>query len=281
MVKIYCLELMIIISIVISNYILYYKKLKMKSSNLIGTILICLTVLASSFILSKVNFSVNTGVTPDHTISVAWNWEVRVTPDTLILYLRVEDTAETTAEAQKNVDEKVSQIKKIIKEYDIKDSDVKTTNMNVYEDYDWTDNGRKSLWFTANHNLEIKIKSANIDNEWVGGKIISQVSEIEWVFVNSINYDIDDKTEYYSQARELALKKANQKAEDLAKYAWVKLGKPVSISEQWSSDYAMITPSSKNTYFVEEEAFDNAGWSDISLWEMKITLDVNVVYEIK
>ena len=253
----------------------------MRQNNLFSTILICLTVLASAFILSKVNLSVNTGAAPDHTISVAWNGEVRVTPDTLILYLRVEDTADTTAEAQKNVNEKVVQIKEIIKEYDIKDSDVKTTNMNVYEAYDWTDNGRKSLWFTANHNLEIKIKSANLENEWVGWEIVSNVSEIWWVFVNSVNYDIDDKTEYYSQARELALKKAKQKAEDLSKYAWVKLWNPVSISEQWSSDYAIVTSSAKNTYFVEEAVFDEDGWSDISLWEMKITLDVNVVYEIK
>ena len=57
----------------------------------------------------------------------------------------MEDTAKTTAEAQKNVDEKVSQIKEIIKSYDIKDSDVKTTDISVYEAYDWTDNGRKSL----------------------------------------------------------------------------------------------------------------------------------------
>ena len=253
----------------------------MKNWNLIGTILICLTVLASSFILSKVNFSVNTGVTPDHTISVAWNWEVRVPPDTLILYLRVEDTADTTAEAQKNVDEKVSQIKEIIKSYKIKDSDVKTTNMNVYEAYDWTDNGRKSLWFTANHSLEIKIKSANLENEWVGGKIISQVSEIWWVFVNSISYDVDDNTEYYSEARELALKKAKQKAEDLAKYAWVKLGKPISISEQWNGDYAISRVSAQNTYFAEEAMLDSEAWSDISLWEMRLSLDVNVVYEIK
>ena len=49
--------------------------------------------------------------------------------------------------------------------FKIKDSDVKTTNVNVYEAYDWTDNGRKSLGFTANHGLEIKIKSANVENE--------------------------------------------------------------------------------------------------------------------
>lgn len=252
----------------------------MRQWNLVWTILVCLTVLASSFILSRVDFSVNTGTAPDHTISVAWNGEVRVTPDTLILYLRVEDTAQTTAEAQKNVDEKVSKIKEIIKEYDIKDSDVKTTNINVYEAYDWTDEGRKSLWFTANHNLEVRIKSANLENEWVGGKIVSQVSEIWWVFVNSVSYDIDDKTEYYSEARELALKKANQKAEDLAKYAWVKLWKPISISEQWNGDYAIVRTSAKNTYFAEE-SMDSEWWSDISLWEMRLSLDVNVVYEIK
>jgi uncharacterized protein YggE len=151
----------------------------------------------------------------------------------------------------------------------------------VYEEYDWTDNGRKSLWFTANHGLEIKIKSANLENEWVGGKIISAVSEIEWVFVNNINYDIDDKTEYYSQARKLALQKAEQKASELAGYAGVKLWKPVSISEQMSYDYAIVASRAmKNTYYAEE-AMDEAWWSDISLWEMKITLDVNVVYEIK
>ncbi|MBQ9553680.1 SIMPL domain-containing protein [bacterium] len=38
-----------------------------------------------------------------------------------------------------------------------------------------------------------------------------------------MNYDIDDKTDLYSQARELAIKKAYQKASDLAKYAGVKL----------------------------------------------------------
>ena len=253
----------------------------MKKENLIALIAVCLTILVSSFILTRINFSVNTGVAPDHTISVAWNGEVRVTPDTLIVYLNVEDTAKTTAEAQKNVDEKVAQIKKIVKSFKIKDSDVKTTNVNVYEAYDWTDNGRKSLGFTANHGLEIKIKSANVENEWVWGKIISQVSEIEWVFVNNVNYDIDDKTEYYSQARKLALEKAEQKAKELAEFAWVKLWKPISISEERSYDYAISTSRSmKNTYFVEE-AMDDAGWSDISLWEMKITLDVDVVYEIK
>ncbi|MBQ9553681.1 SIMPL domain-containing protein [bacterium] len=56
-----------------------------------------------------------------------------------MLSLRIEDTAKTTAEAQKNVDEKVKEIKELIQSYNIANSNIKTTNMNVYEAYDWTD----------------------------------------------------------------------------------------------------------------------------------------------
>ena len=250
----------------------------MKKENLIMVGIICCTILLSAIIISKANFSWSADKL--HTISVSWNGEVRATPDTLILSLRIEDTAKTTAEAQKNVDEKVKEIKELIQSYNIANSNIKTTNMNVYEAYDWTDIWRKSLWFTANHTLEIKIKSANLENEGVWWKIVSQVSEIPWVFLNSINYDIDDKTDLYSQARELAIKKAYQKASDLAKYAGVKLWKPISISEERNYDYAFTTSMAKNSF--AEEALDTVEWeSDISLGEMNVSLDVNIVYKLK
>lgn len=230
--------------------------------------------------LSKTKFSVNTWSVAEHTITVDWNWEVRVTPDTLILNIRVEETEKTTALAQKQVDEKIGQIKTILENYKIKNSDIQTTYVNVYEAYDWTDNGRKSLWYTATHELQIKIKWVDTENEWVAWKILSEVSEIWWVLINNISYDVDDKTEYYSQARKLALEKAEQKANDLANYAGVKLGKPVSIVENRNYDYAVVS-NMKNMYFDEAANSESAMWSDISLGEMKISLDVNVVYEIK
>lgn len=230
--------------------------------------------------LSKTKFSVNTWSAAEHTITVDWNWEVRVTPDTLILNIRVEETEKTTALAQKQVDEKIGQIKTILENYKIKNSDIQTTYVNVYEAYDWTDNGRKSLWYTATHELQIKIKWVDTENEWVAWKILSEVSEIWWVLINNISYDVDDKTEYYSQARKLALEKAEQKANDLANYAGVKLGKPVSIVENRNYDYAVVS-NMKNMYFDEAANSESAMWSDISLGEMKISLDVNVVYEIK
>jgi len=62
---------------------------------------------------------------------------VFATPDMLTLNITVEETKETTEQAQTEVNKKTNQIKEIIKEYDIKDSDVQTKNINVYPEYDY------------------------------------------------------------------------------------------------------------------------------------------------
>ena len=243
---------------------------------LIPTLIICLTILGC-FLASR-----NTNKA-EHSISVQWNGEVYVTPDTLILSFRVEETAPTTAEAQKNANEKIDKVKEIIKQYDVDSADIKTTNANVYEQYDWRDSGRVSLGYTASHSLEVKIRKANIENEWIASKIISEVSEIGGVLMNNISYDIYDKAPFYKEARKLAMEKAHQKASDLAEYGHVKLWDPISIIENRSYDYAVSTANTamaKMAYDdVEEEA--DMWWWAIELWEMKLTLDVSVVYAIK
>ena len=244
---------------------------------LIAVIVICLTIFGSCYFASK-NFN-----KAEHSISVQWNGEVYVTPDTLILSFRVEETAPTTKEAQKNANEKIDKVKEIIKQYNVDSADIQTSNMNVYEQFDWRDSGRVSLWYTASHSLEVKIKKANIENEWIASKIISEISEIGGVLLNNISYDIYDKAPYYKEARKLAMEKAYQKASDLAEFGSVKLWDPISIIENRSYDYAVSTAN----YAMAKMAYDDVDeeaemwWWAIELWEMKLTLDVSVVYEIK
>ena len=245
---------------------------------IIAITIICLTIFGSCYYFSK-NFN-----KAEHSISVQWDGEVYVTPDTLILSFRVEETAPTTKEAQKNANEKIDKVKEIIKQYDVDSADIKTTNVNVYEQYDWRDSGRVSLWYTASHSLEVKIKKANVENEWIGSQIVAQISEIGGVLVNNINYDIEDKAPFYKEARKLAMEKAYQKATDLAEYGNVKLWDPISIIENRSYDYAVSTSNAAmakmayNDVEVEEDAWM---WWAIELWEMKLILDVSVVYAIK
>lgn len=257
-----------------------------KKEHIIPLISLCGTILISCLILSKPNLNISNSEF-EHSITVEWLWEVYATPDTVVININIEEkNKKTTKEAQKWLDEKTDAVKKLLANYNIKESDIKTQHTSTYEDYDWTDTGRVSKWFVGNHSLQIKIKDANTDNKWIESKIISELSEIEWVFVNNIFYDIYDKWEYYSQARELAVEKAHQKAEDLAKYAGVKLWDAISISEWRSNDYAIksATANSKfmaiNWMWVDEEmeVIDYDWW--VSLWEMKIQLNVSILYAI-
>jgi uncharacterized protein YggE len=137
------------------------------------------------------------------------------------------------------------------------------------------------LWYTSSHSLEVKIKDVTAENEWIASKILSEISKVGWVLINNISYDIYDKTVYYSEARKLAMAKAYQKAEELAELWEVRLWKPISIQEERNYDYAVSTMAMKNSYAMGmEEAMDDDEWG-ISLWEMKISLDVTVSYKIK
>ncbi len=254
----------------------------MTKDKIISLAIICGTIVVASFMLTKVNFYIqgwNTNNSIENTISVQWDGKVFVTPDILTLSINVEETKPTTAEAQTEVNKKVNQIKKIIKEYKIKDSDVQTKNINIYPEYDYKDTWRKLLWYRASHNMDIKIKWANLENEWIGGKLIDAISNIWWVIINNIAYDIEDKTPYYSQARELAMEKANQKAKELAKVAGVKLLKPISISESIDTYYPM--PMYRNTYAMDMGMWMKEESADISLWELEINLNINVLYGIQ
>jgi uncharacterized protein YggE len=79
------------------------------------------------------------------------------------------------------------------------------------------------------------------------------------------------------------MEKAHQKAEDLAEYGDVKLWDPISIIENRSYDYAVSTANyamAKVAYDEDALEMEEAWWA-IELWEMKLTLDVSVVYAIK
>lgn len=252
----------------------------MKKGNIISLIVICVTILVSSFLLTKTKFYIQSvwSSMADNTITVEWEWKIMATPDTIILSVNIEETKKSTAEAQKAVNTKVNQIKDLIKKYKIKDSDIQSRNISVYPDYNYTNAWRKLLGYRANHSLDIKIKSANIENEWVGGSLIDEVAKIWWVIVENIAYDIEDKTPYYSQARKLAMEKAYEKAKELAKIAWVKLLKPISISESLFAPTAIYGRNSK----MMMDAVTEVSWAgSISLWEMEINITVNVLYGIQ
>ncbi len=256
-------------------------------NQMISLIAICGTILLMWFFMMNTNFYITNTSNNElpnnlisHTIAVQWDGEIFATPDMLILSISVEETKPTTETAQTEVNKKIAQIKDILKDNKIKNSDIQTQNINVYPEYDYSEKERILKWYRARHSLKITIKEAKLENDSVEWDIIDDVSKIGWVRINNINYDIEDKTPYYTQARKLAMEKDEQKAKELANVAWVELLKPISISENLNTYYPQ--PMYKNAYAMDAMAVSEEMWggSDISLWELTINLNINVIYWI-
>jgi len=93
-----------------------------------------------------------------NTVSVMGEGKVSVSPDTLVINISVSELADTTEQAQLQSNEKINKVREILKNMDIPEKDLKTTNVNVSPEYDWTDaSGRKMLGYRARHNLSISV----------------------------------------------------------------------------------------------------------------------------
>lgn len=117
----------------------------------------------------------------------------------------------------------------------------------------------------------VTVKIRTIDKT---GSIIDAVASAggDLTRINSVSFSVDQPEQYYTQARQLAMKDAADKASQLAKLAGVTLGKATYISE--SSSTPVIYPPTV-------ESADSGSNTSISPGETDITYNVQVVYAIQ
>lgn len=246
----------------------------MRSQNII--FVLAVLVLAGSLIYIGNNLD-DRGSRGEHTISVMGEGKTNMAPDSMVISLAISELAATTQEAQAQSNAKVNQVQAILAKYEIPASDIKTENVSVYEEFDWTDGGRKPLWYRASQTLTITISDG--DYTTIGGQIIDEVAQIGGVQVNNTYFALEDKNEAMATAREEAFADAKAKAEQLANAAGLRVKKAISISDS-SIDYypGPVYPMMGKA----EVAMDSmGGGADISAGEMEVRVQIQVVFETK
>jgi hypothetical protein len=249
--------------------------------------IIALTIILSTFFISRTGIYIkNTGGVESNgkisnTISVSGDGKVSAKPDMVKLNIGFQETAPTSKDALAKVNSKVDSALKILKDNGISDSDIITSNLNIYTEYDYSNSSRRIIGQRASENLEVKIKKID-DKATKAVKIVDELSAVDNLQMNGIYFDIEDKTELFSKAREMAFNKAQQKAEELAKLSKVKLAKPVSISDS-TYDVSPITYSTNVANFKSATvSLDSAGGgSQISSGQMDITANLSILWGIE
>ena len=214
----------------------------------------------------------------ENTISVTGEGESSIAPDSMVISLAVSELGTTTQEAQTANNTKVAQVQAILGEYSVAEKNIKTENVSVNEEYDWTDTGRKPLGYRATQTLTITLDEGDYTDIWA--KIIDAVATIGGVQVNNTYFALKDKNEAMAAAREAAFADAKAKADQLASAAGLRVKKAISITDSYVDYGSPVYPM----YAKAEMAMDES-WSlptaNISAGEMEVKIQIQVVFEAK
>lgn len=209
-----------------------------------------------------------------YTITISGEGEVTATPDIAEVTLGVQTEKRDVAQAQAENTEQMNKIIEGLKGVGIDKDDIKTTNYNIYPNYDYSsESGRRLLGYVVSQNVRVKIR----DLEKISD-VLSFAAESGANNVSGLSFTIDEPEDLRQQAREEALLNAKEKAESLAKIAGVKLGRLVSFHE---NSYGGDVYYAKSFALDEAVGLGGGGAApSIEPGSQDILVNVTVTYEV-
>jgi len=181
---------------------------------------------------------------------------VLVQPDMVQMNINTSYTAQTMQQAKREVDIKMQQIMNILKADKIEDKDIKTVSLSYDRELEFM-NGRSVLiGQRAEQTIVVTINDI-VNNPNRLPEMLDKLTAIDRVTIRNIIFDTKDKTELFSQSRELAYQKALDKANQYAELTGHKIVKALRVSEERNRDI-LRAPAHSNV------AYDTAGYSTAS-----------------
>ncbi len=195
---------------------------------------LALGIAASVALAPRVASTVEQETSAEDLIYVTGTATATVSPDLAIVYLTVQEKAETSAEALRLASEQVRRVVDILKSLGVSDEDMKTTGFSIFPEYQYYDDGRppKLVGFVATYSLEVRtLELGNV------GRLIDSAVSAGVDIVNGVSLTISDDLSG-RLSRELlaaAMTDAKRKAELAISPLGLKVArlKSVSIMEQY------------------------------------------------
>ncbi len=267
----------------------------------VGALAIALAVYVAALAVNaiKSNKYIGRQVANQATISVSGDGEVYKTPDLAVMSFSVVSEAKTVAEAMEDNTKKMNAITDVMKSMGVAENDLQTTNFSINPRYDYVratapvpadgaeiavdeeyyyPSGKRTLsGYDVNQTMTIKVRQENMGKI---GQIIQEATASGANQVGSLQFTLDDPDAAQAEARELAIAEAKEKAEILARQLNVKLVRIISYNDGGYS------PVYRLNYDAKEEAYGMGGAAsvpapDIQAGESKISMNVNITYEIE
>jgi uncharacterized protein len=243
----------------------------LKNANFVFSLI--LLVAATAIVI--VTVSVNAPDGQEREFSVQGEGRVFAIPDVaeINLGVRVEDAKTAQAATRRGVDQ-MNAVVAAIKTQGVADKDIKTTQYNLYPNYDYTRfSGQELSGWNLDQNVRVKVRK--LDD---AGAVIAAATEAGANQAGNINFTIDDEETLKAEARTEAIEQAKNKAKELARKSGLRLGKVINVIES-QSGYPV-------SLYARSEALD-AGFGgglpvpEIQPGENEIVVNMTLIYEVK
>ena len=216
-------------------------------------------------------------IAPSNEVNVDGNAEIKVMPDIAAVYFRIETNGSNAGDAgSKNSEIENKVIAALLQQGFARDK-ITTQNYQTYEDFEYTDSGRKSLGWKAVHSIKIEMTADKIS---LAGNAIDSVVD-NGAIVEGINFELSNskENEYKKSAITQATLDARAKAEGIAAGLGMKIGRVVSVStSDWGyRPWSVYDRAVMSSAMVEEA---KAAVTTIQPGEQTVSASVSVRYKL-
>ena len=154
------------------------------------------------------------------TLSVNGTGTISLTPDIAYIYLGVHSEDPSASESVASNNAQTQKVIDALKNLGIDEKDIRTTNFSIWPSTQYSPDGLQTgTTYMVDNTVYVTIRDlAKL------GDLLDSVIKAGANTVNSIQFDVADKTEALKQARDEAVKNAEAQAGELAQAAGVTLG---------------------------------------------------------
>lgn len=213
-----------------------------------------------------------TALAEEAVLTVQGTGVVSLDPDTAIITLGVRETSEDVSEAQAAVSQKLTQVVEKLRALGVKDEDIHTSAISIYEDYD-SDGFGDDTCYAAQNNISVTLH--DIES---AGKTIDAVFEAGANSFSDIRFSASDTEAAKKRALELSVESARKKAEVLAAASGMRITGIRSVTEQGADAYGNYYE--RNSLDVAMEKAAEAATTPVFSEQIQVSATVTVEYSM-
>jgi len=201
-------------------------------------------------------------------ISVSGEGKISVKPDQVVINFGIENIRRDATEVKKLNDETVDKTLKFIKEFGILSNDYKTTDVSLNRNYDYE---KKKYNYRASQSVTIILKNLSRYDSLIMGLVDNGINS-----VSNVEFKTSKLEEYKSEARKLAMKEAQHKAEDYVSVLNQKIGKAITINDNTQTYFPQ--PMYRMAMADKEISGNSIPKETIAVGEIEVVATVSVSF---